>query len=91
MLLAGLNLAMGKPATQSSTYGNDLKWAANRVVDGNPNPDGLFGYSCSATNDGPGGPNWLMVDLGSVYTIGYVVVTNRGDCCGEYCILFLCK
>ena len=57
-------------------------WEANRVVDGNYNTNGYAG-SCSATNDNPGGPNWLMVDLGNVYTIEYVVATNRGDCCSE--------
>ena len=35
--------------------------------------------SCTNTNDAPGGPNWLMVDLQRVYTIGYVVVVNRAD------------
>ena len=74
-----VNLARGQPATQSSTWGG---WDANRVVDGNYNTDAPAG-SCSATNDGSGGPNWLMVDLGSVYTIEYVVATNRGDSCSE--------
>ena len=73
------NLAQGRPASQSSTWGG---WDASRVVDGNPDPNANHG-SCSNTADSPGGPNWLMVDLGRYYTIAYVVATNRGDCCGE--------
>ena len=41
-------------------------------------------FSCSITGDGPGGPNWFMVDLGSAYTIEYVIVTNRGDMWRKY-------
>ena len=70
-----VDLARGQPATQSSTWDG---WEANRVVDGIYTTDGNAG-SCSATDDGPGGPNWLMVDLGSVYIIEYVVAINRGD------------
>ena len=73
---AELNLARGKTTQQSSTCDG---YGANRVVDGNYNTDGINGGSCSNTNDGPGGANWLMVDMGSVYTIGYVIATNRGD------------
>ena len=47
-------------------------------MDGNPDPNANHG-SCCNNNDGPGGPNWLMVDLGRYYTIAYVVATNRGD------------
>ena len=74
-----VNLALGQPATQSSTYSD---WGANRVVDGNYNTDGFAG-SCSATGDSPNRLSWLMVDLGSVYVIQYVVATNRGDSCSE--------
>ena len=69
------NLALGKPAGQSSDYWNSpATWGAQFAVDGNIQ---LF----SNTYDKPGGPNWLMVDLGQVYSIGYVVVVNRVDCC----------
>ena len=71
----GFNLAIGKPADQSSTYIDAAGiYNASRAV------DGLIGL-CTNTKDGPGGPNWLMVDLGQIYSIGYVVVTNRVDCC----------
>ena len=73
--LAERNLALGRPASQSSTWGG---WDASRVVDGNPDPNANHG-SCCNNNDGPGGPNWLMVDLGRYYTIAYVVATNRVD------------
>ena len=73
--IAGNNLALLKPATQSSTWSG---WGADRAVDGNYNTNGYAG-SCTNTNDAPGGPNWLMVDLQRVYTVGYVVVVNRAD------------
>ena len=76
-------MALGKPATQSSTYANDPLFSANRVVDGNSN---TYGLSCANNGDGPGGPNWLMVDLNSIFFMKYVIATSRGDCCSEYCI-----
>ena len=69
------NLALGKSANQSSTYADSMTiYIASYAV------DGLIG-SVTCTNDGPGGPNWLMVDLGQKYSIGYVVITNREGCC----------
>ena len=69
------NIALGKPANQSSTYINgNTSYYASRAVDGNIE-------QFSSTNDGPGGPNWLMVDLEQMYSIGYVIITNRVDCC----------
>ena len=67
-------MARGQPVTQSSTFDG---YPADRSVDGNYETDG-FAF-CSATNDDPGGPNWFMVDLGSISAIKYVVATNRGD------------
>ena len=72
-------MARGQPVTQSSTF---YDWIADRSVDGNYDTIGFDG-SCSATNDDPGGPNWFMVDLGSISIITYVVVTNRGDSSSE--------
>ena len=61
------------------------------MVDGNVDPIMNDG-SCSNTNDGPGGPNWLMVDLQMIHNIGYVVMVNRGDSWGEflYVTIWMC-
>ena len=73
---ADFNIALGKPATQSSTY----MWYSTPLI-ANLAVDGYVDTICTNTDDGPGGPNWLMVDLGQIYSIGYVVLTNRVECC----------
>jgi RHS repeat-associated protein len=71
-----VNLALNKPATQSSTHHPTTP--ASKAVDGNTNGTLWGGYS-SATN---GSPNaWWQVDLGSVQSIGAVQVWGRTDCC----------
>jgi hypothetical protein len=71
------NLALGRPATQSSTaYGGD----ATRATDGNT--DGGF-YNGSVTHTGFDAQAWWQVDLGAVRDIGRVVIHNRTDCCGS--------
>jgi hypothetical protein len=71
------NLALFKPATQSSTpWGAD----AGRAVDGNP--DGNW-YNSSVTHTDFDAPAWWQVDLGAVKSIGEVVLYNRTDCCSE--------
>lgn len=73
--LTAPNLALGKPATQSSTaYGAD----ASRAVDGNT--DGNF-FNNSVTHTADSG--WWQVDLGSAQRVGNVVLWNRTDCCSE--------
>jgi hypothetical protein len=77
LLGGGSNLALGRPATQSSTYATAGPAAA---VDGNT--DGNFGDgSVTATNADPNA--WWQVDLGSPAAISSVVVFNRTDCCGS--------
>ena len=49
------------------------------MVDGNYNNDANFGQSCYSGSSGPGAGNWLQVDLGQLYDIGYVVLFDRGD------------
>jgi YD repeat-containing protein len=72
------NLALNKPATQSSDPG----WGgpASKAVDGNTSgnwPDG------SVTHTNYEGQPWWQVDLGSMQSIQTVRVWNRTDCCGE--------
>ena len=71
------NLALGKPATQSTLYDNG---SPSKAVDGNGNNDFNAGY-CTHTKDSKG--NWWQVDLEAVYDIRDVVITNRGDSVGK--------
>ena len=63
------NLALGRPSRQLSTYKPTGKYDARNAVDNNP-------QLCSFTSgrDVP----WWQVELGAVYRIHKVVVTN-GD------------
>jgi Domain of unknown function (DUF1929)/F5/8 type C domain/Glyoxal oxidase N-terminus len=70
------NLALGRPATQSST----LFTTAAAAVDGNT--DGSFGNG-SVTHTSSTSQPWWQVDLGSVQTIGSIKLWNRTDCCAD--------
>lgn len=70
------NLALDKPAVQSSTeFGAD----ASRAVDGNT--DGNWD-SASVTHTTTESAPWWQVDLGEVQAVGEVQLFNRTDCCG---------
>ena len=71
------NLAVGKPATQSSTGWGGLP---QRGVDGNT--DGNFANN-SVTHTAVESQPWWQVDLQSVANIQSINVWNRTDCCGE--------
>ena len=77
------NLALGKPTKQSTT---DKYGVSSKAVDGNNNTD--YGVR-SCTHTAPTKGNWWQVDLGSVYEIRDVVITNRADCCGKYNVVCL--
>jgi hypothetical protein len=71
-----MNLARGKAATQSSTWGV----GAGAAVDGNT--DGAyFDGSVSQTNSEPNA--WWQVDLGASATIPTIAIWNRTDCCAS--------
>src|SRR5579871_1091666 len=72
------NLALGRPATQSSTYPGAP--AAQAAVDGNTDGN-YFDGSVTATN--PDTNPWWQVDLGASSAITSIVVFNRTDCCGS--------
>ncbi|XP_074844003.1 uncharacterized protein LOC142009604 [Carettochelys insculpta] len=77
-----LNLALGRPATQSSTYEHPVtgRDVAERAVDGKR--DGKIAQgSCSHTQLDRDA--WWSVDLGSRQSVSAVIVKNREDCCGE--------
>jgi hypothetical protein len=70
-----VNLALGKPATQSSTYQGAV---ASRAVDGKT--DGVLAdNSLSHTNFDA--QAWWQVDLGASANIQYINLWNRTDCC----------
>lgn len=73
-----VNIALGKPARQSSNAGADAKLA----VDGNTNGDFNLGSVSHTLRDVNA---WLEVDLGATEPIDYVTIWNRTDCCG-YCL-----
>ncbi|XP_043100880.1 uncharacterized protein LOC122349023 [Puntigrus tetrazona] len=72
------NLATGRTVTQSSTYPG--LWTADRAIDSNP--DFMQPWSTCSSTDIQTNP-WWRLDLGSVYRVNRVVVTNRIDCCPE--------
>ena len=66
------NVALNKPASQSTTY---TTWAASGAVDGNTRSD-AEAKSCSHTQPGKT-LNWLRVDLQGLYVVHSVKITNR--------------
>ncbi|XP_072707872.1 uncharacterized protein [Ciconia boyciana] len=70
------NLALWRPAAQSSTAGE--AGSAINAVDGNRNSNWQHG-SCSQTKREP--EPWWTVDLGWRHAVAAVVVRNRLDCC----------
>ena len=74
----GANLALHKPAIQSTTY--HANGVASHGVDGNDNVD--YGiHSCTHTlkSNHP----WWRVDLGSSKKVSRVDIFNRADCCTD--------
>src|SRR6185369_10100440 len=71
------NLALGKSATQSSTFSGSV---AGRAVDGNTNGNWSAG---SVTHTNSDAQAWWQVDLGSIQSISSIKLWNRTDCCGD--------
>ncbi|XP_028940141.1 uncharacterized protein LOC104522774, partial [Antrostomus carolinensis] len=72
------NVAVGRPATQSSIL--DTSSGAANAVDGNRDGNWEHG-SCSHTTEEL--EPWWRVDLGHQHKVYAVVVKNRDDCCWE--------
>ncbi|KAL1272058.1 hypothetical protein QQF64_031074 [Cirrhinus molitorella] len=72
------NIALNARVVQSSVYNS--AGVAEHAVDGNRDTDYGKG-SCTHTKVefNP----WWRADLGNVYSISKVAITNRGDCCKE--------
>lgn len=77
---SGTNLAVNKPAAQSSTLSGFATAAASSAVDGNTN-GGFFNGSVTHTNQEANA--WWQVDLGNSSNITSVVIWNRLDCCSD--------
>lgn len=71
------NLALGRPVTISSQYG-DVATDHTLLVDGDKTNLGFH------TENGPN--QWVTIDLGSPKNITKVVVYNRSECCQERAI-----
>ncbi len=76
----GYNLALGKPATQSSIYPHRIHAVAGYAVDGNT--DGEF-LNSSTTHTQKEQGAWWQVDLGSKKSIDQIIIYNRIDCCAN--------
>ena len=76
---AQTNVALRKPATQSSFYNPDFN-KPMQVVDGNRN--GQNGPS-SITHTQNGSAEWWQVDLQGLFSISKIDVYNRTDCCSD--------
>uniref|UniRef100_A0A3P9ADP9 Fucolectin tachylectin-4 pentraxin-1 domain-containing protein n=1 Tax=Esox lucius TaxID=8010 RepID=A0A3P9ADP9_ESOLU len=72
-----VNLALNGVAAQSSLYGNHK---ASDAIDGDRTSHYDSG-SCTHTQKDTN--PWWRVDLGDVYRVRTVSLTNRGDCCPE--------
>lgn len=72
-----VNVALNKPATQSSVYATA---SADRAVDGHTQGD-WSQQSVAHTLAEP--QPWLEIDLQANYDIGSIKVWNRTDCCME--------
>ncbi|HEY9261985.1 discoidin domain-containing protein, partial [Chitinophaga sp.] len=75
------NLALNKPAAQSSDHGA-TSGLAPLAVDGNTNGD-FFSNSVTSTADALTNQPWWQVDLGASANIQTINIYNRTDCCGS--------
>ncbi|WP_214317608.1 alpha-L-fucosidase [Nonomuraea sediminis] len=76
--VAPVNLALGKPVTQSS-----LSWGGvpERAVDGNTS--GVFGQGSVTHTAEPSNQAWWQVDLGTARDLAEMRIYNRTDCCAD--------
>ncbi|XP_046574845.1 fucolectin-5-like [Haliotis rubra] len=70
---AETNLALNKPAFQSSEYGDPAVTGAENAVDGNTNATSC---TATATNDTN---TWWFVDLRAAYEVTQVILWNRAN------------
>ncbi|MEV0808963.1 alpha-L-fucosidase [Micromonospora sp. NPDC050200] len=73
-----VNLALGKPATQSSLAFDGVP---ERAVDGNTS--GVYGQGSITHTTVPSNQAWWQVDLGAAENLAELRVYNRTDCCAD--------
>jgi len=73
-----INVALGKPTTQSSTA---FEGESSRAVDGNTSGD--YHGQNSVTHTEKEASAWWQVDLGAAHSIVQIKIWNRTDCCSE--------
>ncbi len=71
----GTNVALGRPAAQSTDYQNNPANGAANAVDGNFN-------NITHTADGAFN-SWWQVNLAAATNISQILLFNRADCCGN--------
>ncbi len=74
------NIALNKPAFQSSDYEFSDKWTADKAVDGSLNTV-MKEDSCTHTGDENELSPWWKTDLLNRYEITAVTLYNRAECC----------
>lgn len=72
------NLALGKTATQVSTYASAI---AAYAVDGNT--DGVYGDNSLTHTNNNAAQDWWQVDLGQQSRVDFIELWNRTDCCAN--------
>jgi len=74
------NVALGKVASQSTTFPGYLTDGASSAIDGNT--DGAF-FDGSVTATNQENNPWWQVDLGVSTAVSTMTIYNRTDCCGS--------
>jgi len=78
------NIAVGKPAAQSSTaYGGDASRAVDGNVSGNYGDNSTTHTADAANGWVPGTPVFWEVDLQGDFSINEIAINGRTDCCTE--------
>ncbi|MEO0471804.1 MAG: discoidin domain-containing protein, partial [Bacteroidota bacterium] len=72
------NIALGKTATQSSTYTSNINFDAGNALDGDNNGVASANSMSHTLNEANA---WWEVDLGESYELSAIKIWNRTDCC----------
>ncbi|MEM7257828.1 MAG: discoidin domain-containing protein, partial [Pseudomonadota bacterium] len=75
------NLALQGSASQSSQFGNDSRFPASNVINGNTGGNGAAANQVNHTNADANA--WWELDLGDVYDLDSIKIWNRNDCCQD--------
>ncbi len=72
-----VNVALGKSASQSATYGNLSYCGADRAVDGNTDPVWHAGSTNSISHTAAMTDPWWQVELGADYVLDHIMLFDR--------------